>query len=328
MTEMENGVLYNRLVMRKWEYKYDMYSHYFNGFSRENEESGLKISVIIVSNEIEDDTVQCLKTLREQQHSNAEIIFVSNGLVDDQIEKLKSYADCIVYLRENTGAYISRNFGALFAESPLVVFVDDDALPEYGFISGHLRAHQTFDIISARGIVRPKSESRFNEYARHYDFGPNTFPRFVDVEGNASYEAETFFRLGGWNDAIYFGHGGVELAYRIGTLLPDPSKQIYVPWPVIRHNYAKSDMHLGLKRQKQILAWRYLETMHPDIELFVRQWEQYKQRNDLVRLRNTSNNRDADSLLNLAEFYRQKGNLEKAEIYITQYKQAKSANSR
>ena len=315
-------LLKDKLIELDWEFKFDNYAKDFSGVEFRQGISRPKASVVIITYRYLPVIAENLRLLEKQkQEADFEIILVNNGMPADEAESLAQTSDKAVHLTGNTGAYVARNFGALFASAPVLIFLDDDGLPEPGFVSGHLRAHEEFDIVSARGVVKPKTESAFNAFAGHYDFGPDPFPRFVDLEGNASYKAETFYRLGGWNDAIRFGHGGVELAYRISKITPVAGKQAYVPWPVILHDYARDEGHLIAKRKKQDMSRRYLETMHPDIHEYLSIWEQLKGKSDLLTRKETGEKRrdDPASILNLAEFYRRRGQDEKAREYLMKY---------
>jgi hypothetical protein len=91
--------------------------------------------------------------------------------------------------------------------------------------------------------------------------------------------------LGGWNDAIRFGHGGVELSCRLWRLAPDPARQIYHPGPVLGHDYVADEAALERKRERQARAKSFVKALHPDVCAFLGMWKEFKSRTDLVRER-------------------------------------------
>ena len=61
-------------------------------------------------------------------------------------------------------------------------------------MQAHIEAFNLFEIISLRGVYKPLNKSnKLNKLAKHYYLGPRPFPRYVDLEGNASYKSEAFF---------------------------------------------------------------------------------------------------------------------------------------
>ena len=177
---------------------------------------------------------------------NYELVLVDNGTSPGELASLRPYADTWIRLGQNTGACIARNIGAIYAQAPLLLFIDDDALPGPHLIAAHLNAHATYDVIAVRGACKPRNpENAFNILGQHYYLGDRPFPHYADIEGNTSYRAEAFFAAGGWDNELFFGHEGIVLALRLWRYDNDRRKQIYSPDPVIFHDYATDQTHLG-----------------------------------------------------------------------------------
>lgn len=70
------------------------------------------------------------------------------------------------------------------------------------------------------------------------------------VEGTP-YLQQLFFAVGGWDDEIIFGGGGIDLAFRLLQVESDRRKQIYSPVPIVYHDYAANEEHLALKHKKE-----------------------------------------------------------------------------
>lgn len=90
-----------------------------------------KISVIIISFNIEKYISQCLDSVILQKKINLEIIVVDDGSTDNTQEIIKQYADKdsrikVVFNNENLGVSESRNIGIQKATGDYIHFVDGD----------------------------------------------------------------------------------------------------------------------------------------------------------------------------------------------------------
>lgn len=74
-----------------------------------------------------------------------DVVVVSDGSTDGSNEYLKQYQGSLnltPILKENGGVATARNAGYQNAKSDLVLFIDDDVIPEPDLIEHHLRQHQ------------------------------------------------------------------------------------------------------------------------------------------------------------------------------------------
>ncbi|MDY0040840.1 MAG: glycosyltransferase, partial [Desulforhabdus sp.] len=275
LQDRREGLL-NRLAAVGWLERKTVYEKVFESVESRSKADIPAISVIVISWRRHPDTEKNLAALQKQRDANFELIFVDNGAAPDEFPHLKKFVDTWVRLSCNTGAYLARNIGAVFACAPILFFLEDDGIPADDLVEAHLRTHRRFQVDSVRGVYRPKTpENHLNIHAAHYDMGDNPFPWFVNLEGNASYRSEAFFAVGGWDDTNRFGHGGPELAYRLFQRDPDFTKQIYSPDPVIFHDYAKDEQHLREKRKKQREQLDRIRRRYPDFDEFLDKWKTF-----------------------------------------------------
>jgi GT2 family glycosyltransferase len=226
-----------------------------------------RASAIVISHRTHDDTVGCLSVLKASGSGSCEVVFVSNGVPRADLLVVQQTVDVFVQLNCNTGAYVARNFGALFASAPILVFVEDDCIPYPDLLTAHIEAHERFDCISVRGVYEPKTDNPLNALAAHYDLGDAVFPQHVVAEGNASYKSDTFYAVGGWDDQINFGGAGTDLAFRLLKAEPDMRRQIYYPKARIRHDYAVDEKHLVRKRSRQQDSFLRLQAKHGEYRM-------------------------------------------------------------
>jgi glycosyltransferase involved in cell wall biosynthesis/SAM-dependent methyltransferase len=293
-------LLNNKLILVHWREKLNLYAQHIESYSELRQNSSPAISIIVISWRLHPHTVKSFHILSKQQDLNFELIFVDNGAKQGEFDCLTPYIDTYVHLNSNSGAYLARNIGSIFAKAPILFFLDDDAIPADNIIESHLNCFKKYDVIAVRGVCKPKTNNPLNQLAKHYYLGPKPFPIYADIEGNTSYLASPFFKAGGWDDEIRFGGGGVDLSRRLLEIEPDMRKQIYSPDPIIFHDYAVNSEHLGQKKIKQQESHNRLKIKHSDYDRFLTAWTNFTEREDLL-LKRTHNsckihNRSINSL--------------------------------
>lgn len=269
-------MLSNILHKKHWDYKLPLYSQYFE-YVEYNRKYVIQpqISIIVISWRLHMDTVESFRILQEQRsEQNFELIFVDNGGKENEFLELKPFVDIYIRLNQNTGAYLARNVGAVFATAPILLFLEDDGIPDFDFVNSHIALFENYDVVSIRGVYLCKTDNPLNERQNVYYWGQKSFPAFVSLEGNASYQASLFFEVGGWDDQIRYGHGGLELALRLLEKDPDKRKHMYSPIPVIYHDLVKDEQQFFSKRQKHIEAFKYLLEKHPTVNEHIEEWQE------------------------------------------------------
>ena len=250
-----------------WAGKFTRYTEVFEYVDRVRPVADPPASAIVISHRLHPDTLECLRILKASAAGRCEVIFVSNGVASGELAAVREVVDIYVHLNQNTGAYIARNIGAVFAAAPVLVFVEDDCVPYANLMEAHVEAHERFDCISVRGVYEPKTDNPLNALAAHYDLGHSVFPQYVVAEGNASYHSEIFYKVGGWDDEIRFGGAGADLALRLLEIEPDMRRQMYFPKARIRHDYAVDEAHLERKRRLQKQSFLRLQGKHPEYRM-------------------------------------------------------------
>lgn len=274
------------LNKKGWQYKKGLYADCFESITFQKKVNEPDISVIVISWRLHPDNLKNFQILEKQRKQNFELIFVNNGGQESEFEILKPFVDTYVRLNTNTGAYLARNIGSVFARAPILIFLEDDGLPERDFVRAHLKVYEKYDVIAARGVYSPKTDTPINKLAHHYYMGDVPYPLPSNLEGNCSYRADCFFKVGGWDDEIMFGHGGRELSLRLLGVEPDQRKQIYSPDPVIYHDFAANEGHLVEKQKKQEASLHRLKKKYPQWDNITNSWLKYTKRYDLLILKN------------------------------------------
>ncbi len=282
VVEAPIGALRSALSFRGWMGKFDAYAAKLKRLEYGSAVHDPRVSVVIIAHEIRVDSIRVLRKLHEDRDGTFEIVYVLNGSRTVDADQVRPWVDTLVELTENTGAYFARNVGAAFAKAGILFFLDDDAIPETGCVQAHLAEFDRFDIIAVRGAILPKTANPMNDLAKHYHLGDRRFPIHADIEGNTSYLAPQFFAVGGWDDEIVFGGGGIDLAFRLLQVESDRRKQIYSPAPVVYHDYAANEEHLKRKHAKQAESRERLHRKHPKFDALRAAWQSFAGKEHLV----------------------------------------------
>ncbi|MCR8660519.1 glycosyltransferase [Paenibacillus endoradicis] len=281
-------MLEQQLSLRNWSHKLERYKLFFEEISIISEcNRKLDISIIIISWRLHPDTLQNLMILNKQRNDiNVEIIFVNNGAYLDEFQILLPYINKYITLGENTGAYLARNIGAIFADAPILLFLEDDGIPDEQLLLAHYLTHQKYNVIAVQGPYLYKTDNPLNEYQHHYYYGEKVFPKCSDLEGNSSYCADAFFEVGGWDDDITFGGGGIELSIRLNQIYPQLYNQLYSPICVLLHDYVTSMEHLVSKREKQLISHTRLKNKYPEWNRYIEKWLDRSKNREMIQIRN------------------------------------------
>ncbi|MGP9768036.1 glycosyltransferase [Halomonas sp. AOP13-D3-9] len=243
-------LLEERLEASGWKGKAALYSFWLESIQDDRLPSQSKeFTVIVICNKYKKETYENIVELRRQCGVDGEIIFVNNGDKSNDARGLASLVEVYIELIGNSGAYLARNIGSVFANGGILIFVDDDGLPEKGMLSAHADIHKQYTLDSVRGSYLPKNPNETPP--SHYHLGDKALVTLNCLEGNCSYRRDLFFKVRGWGDYILFGHGGAELYVRLISNGSDQSKHIYIPGCILRHDYYRGEKHARNKRKKQ-----------------------------------------------------------------------------
>ena len=240
--------------------------------------TGLEISVVVVTYQTQKTEFErMLSGLDEQTDEEFETVIVDNGN-DWAVESVVAdspVVDRYVALDRNRGVTVGRNVGADRTTGDILVFLDDDAVPDAEFIAAHRRAYDRLDIVAARGKVLPKTASIYNNLAIWYDLGDETFPFLLNIEGNTSIDSDAFKRVGGFIDLLdgRAGHEGVELTHRLVESGYDRNQIVYYPDAIIYHDQSTSFWKFVQKKVGNEQSNRLLKANHIDVHEFAQTYE-------------------------------------------------------
>jgi GT2 family glycosyltransferase len=164
------------------------------------------VSVIVPTVARPDALARCLAALRRQAHAPAFEVLV----VDDSPVPSMAAAPGGTRLlhTHGGGAAAARNAGAAAARGRLLLFLDDDLVPDPGLVARHVSAHAESRDRVVVGYCAPRPRraglaalGAIGWWEDHYRTTRELIaPTFVDVlSGNMSVSSESFARVGGFD---------------------------------------------------------------------------------------------------------------------------------
>jgi glycosyltransferase involved in cell wall biosynthesis len=217
------------------------------------------ISVIICTYNRQDYIIDALESLEHQtlDKKRFEVIVVDNNSPDNTADLVRNYIkdhkglDAIYTLETQQGASFARNKGAMLSRSPLLVFMDDDAIAEKDYLENILKFYEAHPEVSGLGgriIPRyipeePKWMSHFvSSLVGNFDYSQQTEefkPGKYPLESNMVIRKDDFTLVGGFNTDL----PGVKGTLRIGgegkeffLKLQKAGKSIYYDPSIIVHH--------------------------------------------------------------------------------------------
>jgi glycosyltransferase involved in cell wall biosynthesis len=239
---------------------------------------------------------QVIEALEQQQYprDDYEVIVVSDGSTDgtnSYLESLHSPMQLRWLLQPNRGPAAARNAGVDQAIGDLIVFVDDDVVPQPSLLAEHMRAHCEAGrevvvlgpLLSPEGFrmtpwVRWEQDMLMKQYKAimRGDWEPSARQFYT---GNTSLRRKHILTAGGFDESFRRAED-VELAYRLAiqgldfvfTMRPAGmhfAERSFRSWLDIAYAYGRNDVVFGRDRRQ---PWIF-EVAH----------REFDQRNVLVR---------------------------------------------
>jgi GT2 family glycosyltransferase len=215
---------------------------------------------------------KALDTLLAQQGVDLDVVLVGNGWRPEGLPaRVRT-----VHLEENVGIPEGRNVGAREAGGDILFFYDDDAvLPTDDVVAGLAREFEVDDriaVVQPRG-VDPGGRPTPRRWIPRLRTGSGGAPGDVVVfwEGVCAIRRSAFEEAGGWPGHFWYGHEGIDLAYR---LLDAGWRLRYRPDIVVNHPATQPSRHAVFyrmnARNRVWVARRNLP--HPVAELYLTTW--------------------------------------------------------
>jgi len=204
---------------------------------------------------------RCLDALRPQiVDGGVEILVVDDGSVDETSAVVSAYHEVRLISQRNSGPASARNHGATESRGKVLLFTDDDCVPNPDWVTAMLGPFAQSEIVGAKGAYRTHQRSlvaRFVqlEYESKYRFmSANDDIDFIDTYSGA-YRRDNFLAMGGYDTSFPVACAeDIELSYRISAL---GWKMRFVPQAIVYHTHPAQFIGY-LKKKYKFAFWRML----------------------------------------------------------------------
>lgn len=219
-----------------------------------------------------------LPSLAEQRMPEPyEVIVADNGSTDSTAAVVRRVAQQWPHVRMITesgaGGSRARHAGAMAAQSPLLIFVDDDMRAEPDLVAEHLRMHREAPggVVLGRMLSAPGQHPFERMMAYIYD-GPMSAlaqrsPGPFDYwSGNVSISRELYLGLGGYSEALAELRCGEDMLF--GLRLSAASVPVRFAAEATTHHHFIERFGARLNRSYRIgVATAYVKESHPELPL-------------------------------------------------------------
>ncbi|WP_094549491.1 glycosyltransferase family 2 protein [Petroclostridium xylanilyticum] len=214
------------------------------------------VSVIILTWNRKEDTLECIDSIYKQSYKNIEIIVVDNASTDGTPQAIKkTYPEVkLIHLPHNLGCPEGRNVGIVNSSGEILFFLDNDAIIEphsLNKIVTRITAEEKLGIVQAKIIEDP---SKF-----YVDISDKERYTHLFSGGASAFKKEVFDKVGLYPNDFFGQAEESDLALRA---LEYGYNILYFPQAIIFHkaSHEQRNRKKIIKRQffNDIrVAWKY-----------------------------------------------------------------------
>lgn len=219
----------------------------------------LAISVLIATYRSPDSLQRVVDATLGQLRDDDELVVVDDGSGDRTPEVLGAVDDPRIraIIQDNRGVSAARNRAAAVARNPLLVFVDDDEIPQPGWLDAHRRSHAAPSrVVMGRAelLVPSGLGTTVLPVAPTVDVAPT-----VLVNDSFSVRRADFDAVGGFD--ARFVHGGEDIDLGLRLVKAGLELQI-APGAVVRHEIDRTYREFRQQRLRRGQASLLLDELH------------------------------------------------------------------
>jgi GT2 family glycosyltransferase len=185
--------------------------------------------------------VETVRALLSQRERASELILIDqtprhDPKIEAELEKLHSIGEIRWIRLDKPSITRAMNVALLTARSDIVLFLDDDIVPQPGIVTAHLEAHRRTDAAVVAGrVIQPWELDKIAQPSLDFSFSQSE-PAWLGefMAGNVSIRRELAIRLGGFDENF------VKVAYRFESEFAYRLRQqgfriYYTPSASVRH---------------------------------------------------------------------------------------------
>lgn len=236
------------------------------------------ISIVMPTHNKREDSLLCAREVIRQAENlrNCELIVVDDGSKDgtcDSFGRFDPGSVPFTYLRlAGSGPAVARNTGIASARGEIVVMVDDDAVPQDGWLAALLAPFDRPEVVGVEGMVLPVGGEAWGPMG----MSPSNLSGGVYLTCNCAYRRIDLLAVGGFDEGFrYPAFEDTDLAMQMlarGEVIWSPKSVVHHPrrrWSLQRamRELKFNEALLRFTRRYKCLGWTDRPTKHPRIRI-------------------------------------------------------------
>ena len=230
-------------------------------------------SVVVCTRDRAEQLEQCLRTILRQDYPAFDIWVIDNAPRDDRARACAERYGVRYAVEPRPGVSRARNLAARCSTAEVLAYIDDDAVPEPGWLSALAREFRDPQVMAVCGKVVPSSlhtdaerlyEAVHVRRDQRLEVSQQTF-RWVELtscggvgDGNMAFRRSAFLGWPGFDERLGMGTllEGNEEHKALFEMVAKGHRVIYTPEAVIRHPHPASLENLRARYYKELSASR------------------------------------------------------------------------
>lgn len=240
----------------------------------------LLVSIVIPTHNKRKDVVRCIAALLQQDFSGKsyEIIVVDDGSKDDTPDILPDIDTgevSFTYCRlEGKGPACARNEGIRNAKAPIIAFIDDDAIPQPGYLKAIYEPFADDTVVGVEGKVVPVE----GEEMGLLGMSPRNIEGGVYLTCNIAFRRSVLEEVGGLDESFpYPAFEDTDLAAAVepyGKIIWQPKAEVWHPrrrWSLKRaiREIKFNEPLMVFARRYGYLGWKNRPTRFAALQVYL-----------------------------------------------------------
>ncbi len=218
-----------------------------------------------------------LSALSEQSYADFELIIVNDGSTDDTVNvvaEIEMLPKPVVITQANKGRAGARNAALQATSAELLIFFDDDMVPEKDAVSKHIAHHESYPMTALTAIQRANPAEAHTDFLHFTAFRNEQWMKGLGEELKQMNASNLFFtsahcsmprklleEVGGFDESLTDAED-----FELATRVLERGYDVYFSPEILAWHNDGLTMEKYILRQRQYLsAWKTLASKKPHL---------------------------------------------------------------